>query len=77
METKEAIYENGQVTFLDKKLPRKRFKVLVTFVEEVAVQSNETMNGKKFVKKWRGILKDTGIMDVEAEKLRYLEEKYK
>lgn len=41
METKEAIYENGQVKFLDKKLPRKKFKVLVTFVEEFNASSKK------------------------------------
>ena len=38
METVEAIYENGKIKFLDKNLPRRKFRVLVTFLEEVESQ---------------------------------------
>jgi len=79
METKEAIYENGQVTFLDKKLPRKKFKVLVTFVEELKTSAKRKKAGDKFVEKWAGFLQNAEI-DVEKakeERLKYLEEKYK
>jgi len=79
METKEAIYENGQVRFLDKKLPRKKFKVFVTFVEELNASSKKKNVGDKFVEKWAGFLQNAEI-DVEKvkeERLGYLKEKYK
>lgn len=78
METVEAIYENGKIKFLDKNLPRRKFRVLVTFLEEVEAQTKpeKKMTGKEFVEKWRGVLKGANIKDYKEERLKYLEEKH-
>ncbi len=77
METVEAIYENGTVKFLDKNLPKKRFKIHVTFVEELKLEPQEKMSGEEFVKKWAGFLKGADIKDYKEERIKYLQEKYK
>lgn len=58
METVEAIYENGKIKFLEKKPPRKKYRVLVTFLEEIDRESKQTMSWKEFLGKWEGFLGD-------------------
>jgi len=63
METVEAIYENGKVKFLDKNLPRRKFRVLVTFLEEVGAQHEKKMTWNEFLEKWEGIIEGADIED--------------
>lgn len=39
MKTLEAIYEHGQVKFLKQKPPAQKYKVLVTFLEEISANA--------------------------------------
>lgn len=80
METVEAIYENGKVKFLTRNLPKRKFKVLVTFLEELGQLEPglpRKMTGEEFVKKWAGIIEGATIENYKEERAQYLKEKYR
>lgn len=77
METVEAIYENGKVKFLTRNLPKRRFKVLVTFLEELELPPQKEMTWKEFLQKWEGIIEGADIENYKDERAQYLKEKYR
>lgn len=77
METVEAIYEKGKIKFLDKKLPERKYRVLVTFLEEIDAQHEKKMTWNEFLEKWEGIIEGADIEDYKEERIKYLKEKYR
>jgi hypothetical protein len=77
MQSVKAIYENGQILFLEASLPKGRRDVIVTFLEGRDPSARyDPGAGKRFVLKWKGFLKNANTEGWREERTAYLEKKH-
>jgi len=56
MKTVKAVYENGEIKFLDdKNLPEGKITILITFLEELSEKAENKNAWKRFWDKWEKI----------------------
>jgi hypothetical protein len=79
MPSVKAIYEDGQVVFPDGNGPEGRMEVVVVFPDHgqpAPPRGKDKNAGKRFVQKWKGILKGVNIEGWEEERIAELEKKH-
>jgi hypothetical protein len=64
----KAVFDNGQVVFPPGTLPEGRREVIVTFLDEETAEKRDPEAGKRFVEKWKGVLKGVDIGDWKDQK---------
>ena len=73
MRSVKAIYEDGRLTFPEGDTPDGRMEVVVIFPDKSeSAPPRDKDAGKRFVKKWSGILKGCDISNWKDEKAEHL-----
>ncbi len=74
MRSLRAIYENGQIVFPEDDAPQEMGRVIITFLDDDSGEPSRPKDaGKRFVKKWRGVIKGSSIDDWKDQKAKHLE----
>jgi hypothetical protein len=78
MRSVKAVYENGHLVFPDGNGPEGRMEVVIVFEEgkPVPPRNKDKDAGKRFVQKWKGILKGVNIEGWKERKIADLEKKH-
>ena len=76
MLAKKAIYENGRITFADKRLPRGKMAVIVTFLQDDEALDINIRNRQAFAEKWAGALSGSDVDSVRQQRLDELHKKH-
>jgi hypothetical protein len=80
MRSIKAVYENGHLVFPEGNGPEGRMEVVVVFPdqsERVPSRNRDKNAGKRFVQKWRGILKGVNIEGWREQRIADLEKKHR
>jgi hypothetical protein len=77
MQSMNAVYENGRLFFPEGNEPEGRMEVVVVFPDKSEPQPPRDKDaGKRFVKKWAGVLKGANIEDWKEQRIAELEKKH-
>jgi hypothetical protein len=76
MLAKKAVYEDGTITFPDRRLPKGKMAVIVTFLQDDAPADSDSDARQTFIDKWAGILAGSNIDDWRESRLEYLRNKH-
>ncbi len=73
----KAVYDNGYLTFPEGSTPEGRMEVVVVFPEnEETPPVRDKDAGKRFVKKWSGVLQGADIEGWKEQRIADLEKKH-
>ncbi len=76
MRSLRAIYENGQIIFPGGSAPQGKSIVIITFLDDDSSESGRRKDpGKRFVSKWRGVIRGRNVDDWKDQKAEYLKGK--
>jgi hypothetical protein len=79
MRSIKAVYDNGHLVFPEGNVPEGRMEVVVVFPdpgERVRSCSRDKNAGRRFVQKWKGILKGVNIEGWKEQRIADLEKKH-
>jgi hypothetical protein len=77
MHTVKGVYENGQIMLPEGQYPPGRQDVIVLFPDSSDRSHHDPNAGKRFVQRWKGILKGCSIVDWRDQKAEYLMRKHR
>ena len=79
MRSVKAVYENGHLVFPEGNGPEGRMEVVVVFPDQgepISPRNREKNAGKRFVEKWRGVLKGANTEGWKEQRIADLEKKH-
>lgn len=79
MRSLKAVYENGHLVFPEGNGPEGRMEVVVVFPDQAGrtpPRDKDKNAGKRFVRKWKGILKGVNIEGWKEQRIADLEKKH-